>query len=212
MDTLFTIFEIMGTLAFAISGALDAIRHRMDLFGVGMMGIVTATGGGMLRDLVIGQTPPKVFRNPRWAIMAFIAALVTFVVLKLYHKKAAPTLSRLMEKLFLLSDTLGLAAFTVLGIESAGKGSGTLLLFVGVITGVGGGVMRDVFSGSVPSIFRRHIYALASAAGAVADILLMRVIAHEAAMVIGFSLVVVIRLLAAHYRWNLPKIDNIEGI
>lgn len=212
MDTLFTIFEIMGTLAFAISGALDAIRHRMDLFGVGMMGIVTATGGGMLRDLVIGQTPPKVFRNPRWAIMAFIAALVTFVVLKLYHKKAAPTLSRLMEKLFLLSDTLGLAAFTVLGIESAGNGSGTLLLFVGVITGVGGGVMRDVFSGSVPSIFRRHIYALASAAGAVADILLMRVIAHEAAMVIGFSLVVVIRLLAAHYRWNLPKIDNIEGI
>lgn len=212
MDTLFTIFEIMGTLAFAISGALDAIRHRMDLFGVGMMGIVTATGGGMLRDLVIGQTPPKVFRNPRWAIMAFIAALVTFVVLKLYHKKAAPTLSRLMEKLFLLSDTLGLAAFTVLGIESAGRGSGTLLLFVGVITGVGGGVMRDVFSGSVPSIFRRHIYALASAAGAVADILLMRVIAHEAAMVIGFSLVVVIRLLAAHYRWNLPKIDNIEGI
>ena len=106
MDTLFTIFEIMGTLAFAISGALDAIRHRMDLFGVGMMGIVTATGGGMLRDLVIGQTPPKVFRNPRWAIMAFIAALVTFVVLKLYHKKAAPTLSRLMEKLFLLSERI----------------------------------------------------------------------------------------------------------
>ena len=71
MDTLFTIFEIMGTLAFAISGALDAIRHKMDLFGVGVMGIVTATGGGMLRDLVIGQTPPKVFLNPRWAIMAF---------------------------------------------------------------------------------------------------------------------------------------------
>ena len=212
MDTLFTIFEIMGTLAFAISGALDAIRHKMDLFGVGMMGIVTATGGGMLRDIVIGQTPPRVFRNPRWAVMAFIAALITFSILKLYHKRLESRLSHLLEKLFLLSDTLGLAAFTVLGIESAGKGSGTLLLFVGVITGVGGGVMRDVFSGSVPSIFRRHIYALASAAGAVAHILLMRIIPEEAAMIAGFSLVVVIRLLAAHYRWNLPKIENIEEI
>lgn len=212
METLFTLFEIMGTLAFAVSGALDAIRHRMDLFGVGMMGIITATGGGMLRDLVIGQTPPKVFRNPRWAIMAFAAALFTFFILKLYHKKAAPKIARLMEKLFLLSDTLGLAAFTVLGIQAAGGGSGTLLLFVGVITGVGGGVMRDVFSGSVPSIFRRHIYALASAAGAVADILLMRMLPEEVAMVAGFMIVVVIRLLAAHFRWNLPKIEDIEGI
>lgn len=212
MDTLFSIFEIMGTLAFAVSGALDAIRHKMDLFGVGVMGIVTATGGGMLRDLVIGQTPPKVFRNPRWAIMAFAAAMLTFFVLKLFHSRSVSRPAKLMEKLFLLSDTLGLAAFTVLGIEAAGEGSGTLLLFVGVITGVGGGVMRDVFSGSVPSIFRRHIYALASAAGAVADILLMRVIAAEAAMVIGFALVVVIRLLAAHYRWNLPRIEDIEGI
>ena len=212
MESLFTLFEIMGTLAFAISGALDAIRHKMDLFGVGIMGIVTATGGGMLRDIVIGDTPPRVFRNPRWAIMAFIAAIITFIFLRLCHKKAAPTVAKLMEKLFLLSDTLGLAAFTVLGIESAGRGSGTLLLFVGVITGVGGGVMRDVFSGSVPSIFRRHIYALASAAGAVADILLMRVIPEEAAMIVGFWIVVIIRLLAAHYRWNLPRIENIDGI
>lgn len=212
METLFTLFEIMGTLAFAISGALDAIRHKMDLFGVAVMGIVTATGGGMLRDLVIGQTPPRVFLNPRWAIMAFIASIVTFVFLKLCHKKAGPTLSKLMEKLFLLSDTLGLAAFTVLGIEAAGNAGGTLLLFVGVITGVGGGVMRDVFSGSVPAIFRRHIYALASAAGAIADILLMRVISREAAMVAGFALVAVIRLMAAHYHWNLPKIENIDHI
>lgn len=212
MEALFTIFEIMGTIAFAISGALDAIRHRMDLFGVGVMGIVTATGGGMLRDIVIGNTPPKVFRNPRWAIMAFIAAIATFLVLRLYHKKAAPAVAKLMEKLFLLSDTLGLAAFTVLGIESTGQGSGTLLLFVGVITGVGGGVMRDVFSGTVPSIFRRHIYALASAAGAIADILLMRAAPRELAMVVGFSLVVIIRFLAVKYRWNLPKIENIDGI
>ena len=100
----------------------------------------------------------------------------------------------------------------MLGIESAGNGSGTLLLFVGMITGVGGGVMRDVFSGSVPSIFRKHIYALASAAGAVADILLMRVIPAEAAMIAGFALVVIIRLLAVHYRWNLPKIENSDEI
>ena len=96
MAILFTIFEIMGTIAFAVSGALDAIRHKMDLFGVCMMGVVTATGGGMLRDVVIGRTPPRVFRNPRWAIMACIAALLTFLILKLYHRRAESRFSRLL--------------------------------------------------------------------------------------------------------------------
>lgn len=205
--SIFAIFEILGTVAFAISGAMEAIRHRMDIFGVCVLGVVTATGGGILRDVVIGTIPPKVFLNPKCAVIAACVALLIFLIIRSYKKTASPKFTRVCEQLYLLSDTLGLAVFTVLGIHGAGAANGALLLFVGVITGVGGGVMRDVFAGTVPSIFRRHIYALASAAGAVVHILMMKIVPGEAAMIAGFMVIVVIRLLAVHFRWNLPRIE-----
>ena len=207
MHPIFAVFEILGTVAFAVSGALEAIRHKMDIFGVCVLGVITATGGGILRDIVIGQIPPKVFLNPNCAMIAALVAILVFLLIRIYKKKAGPKFAHLSEALYLLSDTLGLGVFTVLGIEGAGQANGALLLFVGVITGVGGGVLRDVLSGTVPSIFRKHIYALASAAGALADILLMRIIPTQIAMIIGFVVVVVIRLLAVHYKWNLPRVE-----
>ena len=208
MDVLFAAFELIGTVAFAISGAMEGVRHRMDLFGVTMLGLVTAIGGGVLRDLVIGEIPPKVFRDSRCAVLAMCIALAVFIVMKLSLRRKGSRLANLSEHLYFLSDTLGLAAFTVLGIESAGPGRNTgLLLFVGMITGVGGGVLRDVLAGSVPSIFRKHIYALASLAGALADVLLMRILPAEIAMLSGFGVVALIRIAAAHYKWNLPHID-----
>lgn len=206
MELLFGIFECIGTISFAISGAMEGIRHRMDLFGVMMLGLITAAGGGVLRDVVIGRTPPQVFRDPTWAIVALLVALLVFLLIRRFGS-GTNRFSRALEQLNLLADTAGLAAFTVLGIESAGGGNGALLLFVGMITGVGGGVMRDVLAGTVPSIFRKHIYALASAAGAAADILLMRVLPGEAAMTIGFCVVALVRLLAVRFRWNLPRIE-----
>ena len=211
MDVLFAAFELIGTVAFAISGAMEGVRHRMDLFGVTMLGLVTAIGGGVLRDLVIGEIPPKVFRDSRCAVLAMCIALAVFIVMKLSLRRKGSRLANLSEHLHFLSDTLGLAAFTVLGIESAGPTRNTgLLLFVGMITGVGGGVLRDVLAGSVPSIFRKHIYAVASLAGALADVLLMRVLPGEIAMLIGFGVVALIRMLAAHYKWNLPRIEAEE--
>ena len=208
MDVLFSIFELLGTVAFAVSGAMEGVRHRMDLFGVTLLGLVTAIGGGVLRDLVIGQIPPKVFRDSRCAVLAILVALAVFIILKLTQERKPRALARLRDRLYFLSDTLGLAAFTVLGIESAGPRRNTgLLLFVGMITGVGGGVLRDILAGSVPSILRKHIYAVASLAGALADVLLMHILPAEIAMLAGFVLVVLIRLAAAHYKWNLPHID-----
>ena len=208
MDVLFSIFELLGTVAFAVSGAMEGVRHRMDLFGVTLLGLVTAIGGGVLRDLVIGQIPPKVFRESRCAVLAILVALAVFIILKLTQERKPRALARLRDRLYFLSDTLGLAAFTVLGIESAGPGRNTgLLLFVGMITGVGGGVLRDILAGSVPSILRKHIYAVASLAGALADVLLMHILPAEIAMLAGFGVVVLIRLAAAHYKWNLPHID-----
>ena len=208
MDVLFAAFELIGTVAFAISGAMEGVRHRMDLFGVTMLGLVTAIGGGVLRDLVIGEIPPKVFRDSRCAVLAMCIALAVFIVMKLSLRRKGSRLANLSEHLYFLSDTLGLAAFTVLGIESAGPTRNTgLLLFVGMITGVGGGVLRDVLAGSVPSIFRKHIYAVASLAGALADVLLMRILPAEIAMLAGFAVAALIRIVAAHYKWNLPHID-----
>ena len=206
MDLLFSIFEIIGTVSFAISGAMEAIRHRMDLFGVVMLGIITATGGGVLRDVVIGAIPPRVFRDPTCAVLAFAVAIVVFLAMRFFASKG-DRFVRTREYLYFFADTAGLAAFTVLGIESANRADAALLLFVGMITATGGGVMRDVLAGSVPSIFRKHIYALASAAGAIVDILLMRFASAELAMLAGFCVVVVVRVLAAHFRWNLPRID-----
>lgn len=206
MALLFGIFEFVGTVSFAISGAMEAIRHKMDLFGVIMLGLITACGGGVLRDIVIGVIPPRVFQNPTWAILAIIISLLVFIILR-FSKAALQHVVRLRETLYFLADTGGLAAFTVLGIESAGEGSFALLLFVGIITGVGGGVLRDVLAGTVPSIFKKHIYALASAAGALTDILLMRILPHEIAMLAGFCVVVLIRVLASHFHWNLPHIE-----
>jgi len=206
MLILFTIFEFIGTISFAISGAMEAIRHKMDLFGVTMLAVITATGGGVLRDLVIGYTPPRVFRDPTWAVVSMAVALLVFAIMR-WMRAAALQFPRAREIAYTLADTLGLAAFTVLGIESAGEGNGALLLFVGMITGVGGGVMRDVLAGTVPSIFRKHIYALASAAGAITDILLMRILPEEAAMLAGFCVVTIIRMLAVHFKWNLPRIE-----
>lgn len=206
MALLFGIFEFVGTVSFAISGAMEAIRHKMDLFGVIMLGLITACGGGVLRDIVIGVIPPRVFQNPTWAILAIIISLLVFIILR-FSKAALQHVVRLRETLYFLADTGGLAAFTVLGIESAGEGSFALLLFVGIITGVGGGVLRDVLAGTVPSIFKKHIYALASAAGALTDILLMRILPHEIAMLAGFCVVVLIRVLASYFHWNLPHIE-----
>ena len=206
MDVLFTIFELVGTVSFAVSGAMEAIRHKMDLFGVAMLGVITATGGGILRDIVIGKTPPQVFQDPTWAIVAMVVALIVFIVLRC-SRAGEISFAKTREAMYHLADTAGLAAFTVLGIESAGGGNAALLLFVGMITGVGGGVLRDVLAGTVPSIFRKHIYALASLAGAITDILLMRILPTEAAMLTGCAVVILIRFLAIRFCWNLPRID-----
>ena len=199
----------MGTIAFAISGAMEAVRHKMDVFGVAMMGVVAATGGGIIRDLIIGAVPPVVFRHPEHAVLALCVALAVFVLLHSWHKKSGGIhhIAHIFERIYFLSDTLGLGVFTVVGIEAAGEAGGALLLFVGVVTGVGGGVLRDVLAGTVPRIFRKNVYALATMAGAAANILLAKFLPAQLAMLIGFSMIVVIRLLAAHFKWNLPRIE-----
>ncbi len=201
------VIEIIGTIAFSVSGAMTGLKKNMDIFGVMILGVITAVGGGVTRDLLLGITPPGTFASPVYAIVATVTAVVMFL----------PAVRRLLMKnrhiydiVMLVMDSLGLGIFTVIGIQTAYRTSAHygafLIVFVGVITGVGGGVLRDVLAGEKPYIFVKHIYACASIAGAVVCVILWR-FNSTAAIISGAVVVFVIRMLAAHFRWSLPKAD-----
>ena len=209
MPAFISIMDLIGTIAFAISGAMVAVKKDMDIFGIMILALTTAAGGGFVRDLTIGRIPPAVFLNPIYIILSFSTALVVFFVIRYVRKgDRILWLIRVYEKLLLVTDSLGLAAFTVDGVYAGRMVSKTnvfLMIFLGVITGVGGGILRDLFAAQKPYIFVRHVYALASVAGAVVAALLPAVIGWPKAMLVGFFLVLLIRYLAAHFRWNLPR-------
>lgn len=205
METFFFLFEIIGTVAFAISGAMTALKKNMDIFGVMILGLTTAVGGGALRDIVLGLTPPTMFRQPVYALLALAVSVAVFIpgVRKLLMKNPL-----LYERILLCMDSLGLGVFTVVGIRTAiaaGQDGAFLLLFVGMVTGVGGGVLRDLFAGNTPSIFVKQVYASASGAGAILCIVLLAPLGQTAATILGALTVFVLRLLAAHFRWSLPR-------
>lgn len=210
MDKYIFIFDIIGTIAFAISGALIAIEKKMDLLGVIILGIVTAVGGGIIRDITLGITPPLTFCNPRSIIIAAVVAIITFIAVWMYMKHYVGT-SKYLNALLFISDTVGLGVFTVMGVQTAIERISTpsyiLLIFVGVITGVGGGVIRDLLAGNIPYIFKKHIYACACIGGAIVCMLLWKPFGKGTAMFFGSVIVVLIRILASHYKWNLPRIN-----
>ena len=211
MELFVRILEIIGTLAFAASGAMTAMKKQMDLLGVIVLGVVTSIGGGILRDVILGITPPLAFRNPLCAVIAVVTSAVVFIP-GIRHRLTHNQLR--FDAVLLVMDSIGLGVFTAMGIWNAlsfsPDRSTFLLVFVGVLTGVGGGVLRDVLAGNTPYILVKHIYACASLVGAVSCTLLWRVLPEYAAMSISMILVVIIRLLAAHYRWNLPRAKVVE--
>lgn len=212
-ETIVFIIEIIGTIAFASSGAMVGIRKNMDVFGVMVMAITTAVGGGIIRDLILGIRVPNTFRNPVYVEFAIGTSLVLFVVFYIRRQMMESSVMVYYERLMSLMDAIGLGAFTVIGVQTAWEiGYGPqkfLLLFVGVVTGVGGGVLRDMMAMEMPFIFVKHVYACASLIGAGVCVLLMKY--HKSAgMIIGAIVVIVIRLLAAKYKWNLPRITSPE--
>ena len=209
--TITYIMEIIGTIAFAASGAMVGIRKRMDIFGVCVLGFVTAVGGGMVRDIILGITPPNVFRNTDYAFVAVITSLIVFGVVYIKKDVLSGSLKNVYDRVMLIMDTIGLAIFTVVGVN-IGIQQGFvekifLLTFVGTITGVGGGLMRDVMAGEPPYIFVKHIYASASVIGAIVCVYIYRSFGAVASMVVSSAVILFIRYLAAHYHWNLPHID-----
>ena len=208
------LFDLIGTIAFAISGAFVAIRKGMDIFGVNVLAVTTACGGGLMRDLIIGSIPPQMFRNPFFVGVAVIVANIVFLLMYL-HRHMPRRVASFYDRLLFWFDTLGLAAFMVDGVMAGialGYGDNEFLIcFLGFLTAVGGGALRDVLAGQMPDIFRKHIYAVAAIAGAVVMAVLMRLqVSQRIAMVAGFLLVLTLRFLAARFLWNLPRVKMEE--
>lgn len=208
IETLAFVFELFGTVAFAISGAITGLKKKMDIFGVVILAVVTAVGGGAIRDIVLGNTPPMTFRNPVYALVAVATGIITFIPAV---RRLAGKNPRVFDIFLLITDSVGLGIFTVMGIRTAiGTGHGEnlfLLVFVGVVTGVGGGLLRDMMAGNTPYIFVKHVYASASLAGAVLCVLLWKPLGSTAAMSVSAVVIIVIRFLAARFKWSLPKAE-----
>lgn len=215
VDNIIFALEIIGIVAFAITGVITAIEKKFDIFGALVLGVVTSVGGGILRDMILGYLPPAAFRNSVYAITASVTSIAVFVIayfLGARIKKHFNVYSQIIN----VFDSLGLSVFVVGGVNAAiscGFGENMFLsVFVGTLTGVGGGVMRDIMAGRVPKILRKRIYALAAIVGAIIYYLLItyNICSSTWAIILGAGSVLVIRILATVFRWNLPTVKNLD--
>lgn len=210
MNDPFLMIECVGVVAFAVSGAMVAIRKGMDLFGVIVLGLFTAMGGGLFRDLVLGVVPPQMLRDPTFALIAIVTSTVFFTILYFSRRQPSERAKRVYRLMLLYTDAVGLGVFTASGVDTAMRvfPNGTVFtaLFVALLTGTGGGILRDIMADETPSVLVRHIYAVASLIGAGVYLALRGLIPPVSATVICTAVVVAIRGLASHFRWNFPRI------
>lgn len=197
---IFTTLDVLGTIAFAISGALAGIEKRLDFFGVFIIALVTSIGGGTLRDLLIGTTPVSWMLN----LQTFYIVIASTIIAIIFRKK----LNIFRSSLFLF-DTIGIGIFTIIGIE---KGINTNLspiicILLGTITACFGGVTRDILCNEIPVIFRKEIYATACLMGGVMFFVLKYLHINDNFIYIATAgTIISIRLLAVKYHWSLPQI------
>lgn len=210
MDTMILVLELIGTCAFAVSGAVLGIIKRFDIFGVIFSGIITALGGGTIRDVLLGNLPPAMFRDYIYLIFAVSACIITFIVAGILKNKFSENIA-IIDKVNNIFDALGLGVFTIVGMNIAvNSGFGDnffFVIFLGMTTGCGGGILRDVIVGDVPFVLRKRIYAVASLAGGILYYLLH--ITFDCPVVIstvlGIVFIFILRLLASVFKWDLPK-------
>ena len=205
------LLEFVGVAAFAVTGAMAAMEKGADVFGVLFLSLVTALGGGVIRDLLLGSLPPHMFTSFAYVATALACGLILFVGAR-QHREAYVKNEEKIDRLVNIFDAVGLGVFTVSGVqvaaEACGMGNPLLLAMMGMTTGIGGGMLRDMMIGTIPKVLRKRIYAVASIAGALCDYGLVRFgVAAGLAAAVSAALVVALRLLATHYRWNLPRVQ-----
>lgn len=192
--------DLAGTFVFGLEGAFAAIHAHLDLFGVLVLAVVTAVGGGILRDVLIGAVPPQAVRDWTYPAIAVAAGLLAFTAHRfLFH---IPT------SVLILLDAAGLALFAVAGTEKAldYKLNPAAAVVLGTITGVGGGTIRDVLLSEVPSVLNADIYATAALAGALVVVLARRLnVTPAVAATAGGCACFLLRVLSVQHHWQLPS-------
>lgn len=198
LRTLVLILDLGGTFAFALSGAMAGVRRRLDIFGVLVLSFAAATFGGVMRDVVIGAIPPAALQDWRYLAVSLIAGLLCFFWSALIEKLRNPV--RML-------DAMGLSLFAVAGAEKAlafGL-SPIMAALLGMLTGIGGGVARDVLLAEVPAVLRSELYAVAALAGAVVVVVGTRLHFPIIITVLGGGLVCFgLRMMAIRRQWQLP--------
>jgi uncharacterized membrane protein YeiH len=200
MPVLIQILDLFGTMAFAVTGAFKAIEHKSDIVGIIILSTITGVAGGVIRDIIFGKFPPTVVINPLYLIVTVVTGIVIFI---LY-----PSI-KIHWNLFLKFDAVGLGVFTIIGASIAYNNIGLNFLtmaFAGVLTAVGGGILRDVFVNEVPLVFVKELYASTSFIGVIIlFVMLVMGINLYSATIPSILAVTSIRLLAMKYNWNLPR-------
>lgn len=207
---IYFIVEILGTIAFATSGAMVAISKRVDIFGVLVLSSVTALGGGCIRDILIGTLPPRMFSDYRYVTVAVAVALVVFIVAYIFRELYQKS-QKIVDSVNNIFDAAGLGIFTVTGvqvaIESGFEMNSILAVCLGVITGIGGGILRDVMLREIPFVLKKRIYALASIAGGVVYYnMYLAEVGKTLSIVVAVGVTFAIRILATIFKLDLPKV------
>ena len=208
MEDVMFVLELIGAAAFAVSGAMVAIEKKADIFGVLFLAVTTALGGGVIRDVLIGRIPPVMFVSYWYLLISVVAALAVFIDAYLRSEKYKLHLDKL-DAVNNVFDAIGLAVFTVSGMNAAMPMSDNviLVLFVGMCTGVGGGMLRDVMTNTMPKVLRKRVYAVASLIGG-GLYYVMHVLDINQLLSVGCGMLVIfaLRLFATIYKWNLPSV------
>lgn len=199
---MFHLLDIIGTFAFAISGALTAISKKLDPFGVFIIAFVTAVGGGTLRDVMIGRTPVGWMQDLEYVYVIALAFILSIV----FRQK----IDKLRTSLFLF-DTIGLGVFTLIGLEK-GINIGlhpVICIALGTMTACFGGVIRDILCNEIPVIFRKEIYATICILGGIVFFMLKKMHLNEDVLYLSTStVIIVVRLMAVKFKWYLPVLEK----
>lgn len=202
INEILKLLDLIGTLVFAISGALAASSKKLDLFGATFLAFVTALGGGTVRDLLLGATPVGWMNDINYIIVILIGVAITYLFYGLVKK---------LRKTLFLFDTIGIGVFTILGVEKALliHVSPLIAVMMGMFSAVLGGVIRDILIGEIPLIFRKEIYATACLAGGAFFILLKQIdVPFEMNVSLTILTIVIIRILVIKFKIGLPGIDE----
>lgn len=197
-----SVMEIIGTVAFAVSGALVAIDKKLDYYGILFLAIITAVGGGIIRDVIISLPLPLALENPLYVIISIASAVCVILFYKWVNR---------LQRLINIFDAVGLAAFTAIGARAALNNDMYIpfvVITLALLTGTGGGILRDVFVKEIPFVFRKEVYAVASIAGSAVFLAAYMYFGLEAAMYISFGVTLAIRLLSIRFNWHLASVST----